>query len=209
LPVLLDNDVLLKIAIYDLWEPSFEVLGITPRDVRILPAARFVFRLNKPGKTDALYGEGVGKRLQAIVAAAGKVEAPPNLTHLAILSAVQGIDAGEALLFAAAAAEPTALVLTGDKASLTALMGAASCAEIVKLLARRVMCWDQLLLRLLNHLNFDPLRDRLLPSLDRDGLVKLLFASRLLAQEKEVRAGLGSYILDIREQSGVLLMEED
>ncbi len=206
--VLLDNDVLLKIAIYDLWEPSLEVLGIAPRDVRILPAARFVFRLNKPGKTDALYGEGVRKRLQAIVEAAGKVEAPADLTHLAILSAVQGIDAGEAVLFATAATEPASLLLTGDKASLMALVAAPSCAEIVRLLARRAMCWDQLLLRLLDHLTFDPLRDRLLPSLDQDGLVRLLFASRLEAREIEVRTGLASYILHIRRQSGVLLLEE-
>lgn len=119
--------------------------GISDPALRVLPtASRFISR-------DRLiqdqYDERTRRESCRIVDKCEKLVNSYNAEYLA-LQTIEGIDAGEALLISAAAAEEAFYILTADKRCLRALATSGP-TEILNRLEQRIICLEQLVLKLM------------------------------------------------------------
>jgi hypothetical protein len=119
---LADNDIILKLARCDLLAEALTALEATTDDVYVLGSA--VHKLlspNKPARAKVRPDDPAYARLESFFRAVRTIQAEPSPEEGAAFDDVLKIDPGEAILFAATAAYPGAIVATGDKQSLAAL----------------------------------------------------------------------------------------
>lgn len=202
-----DNDIILKLAICGLFDEALDVLGAKPVEVYVLPTARFKLGVAKnTEKTKARLGEAVFECLRAFLDRVQVINAvlPPEEQQL--FDDILGIDAGEAVLFSATALFPDFLLATGDKNSLRALSANAACQSVCQRLAGKVICFEQIVVRIMDRFGFPVVRDKVVPVRACDTALRAVFGSGLDATEENVRAGLDSYISDLRRQTGGLLL---
>jgi hypothetical protein len=200
----LDNDVLVNLATYDLWNPFLKAFNVGAEDIRIVPTARYSLLANKPQRAAARYGPVVASRLTALVEALQSAP-PPAADAAAALANVPRIDPGEAILFLAAQTDASAIVVTGDKNALHALATDARCSTIASALAGRVHCWEQVLSRVRGEMAFEDLRARVVSHRDADTATRAIFGSGEASTEARVDEALAAYILDARSRTGALL----
>ena len=206
--VLADNDVLFKLAQCDLFAEFLAAFGVAPADVRVLRAARFSVASKRHRSR---VGEEAFARLAGFLAGVADIAAEPDPAAVAALAEQtdKNIDAGEAALFAACPAIPGSVVVTGDKRSLAGLAAAgasdAVCAALCTALARRVVSFEQVLGRVLEHAGFEAVRDKLVRGRECDRGLAVWLGSGLDADEVGFRAGLASYLSELRRASGGLL----
>jgi hypothetical protein len=119
LKILLDNDIVIKLANLDLIDPVYSLLR--DKDAEVACLASLPYRLaKKPLEAHAQ------TRVVSFVSSCRKLdraylaELEIDLDSQELLSTCPGIDAGEAQLLSAALAAPDAVVVTGDKRCLTA-----------------------------------------------------------------------------------------
>ena len=120
--LLVDNDVLLKLARYGLLDALVNIFGIDVSDIQVLATAKYSLL---PAKNILLRCKDAdsANRLEDFLTRSvplNPVDLDTNL--LDTLSAIPSIDAGEALLLAAGASDPETLVITGDKRAVAALL---------------------------------------------------------------------------------------
>jgi hypothetical protein len=202
-----DNDILLKLAAYDLAELALAALGIPAGEMRVLSTARFTFHGKDAVKGRARFGAEVYDRLHRLLARLSPITDAPDPKWEATMASVPGLDVGEALIFASAAPDTEALVLIGDKRALAALAGDPRCSELAANLAGRILCWEQLLAALLRVAPFATVRDRIAARPEGDTATRIVFGAHGDASEEAVREGLHSYVADLRKQTGRLLRE--
>lgn len=131
---LADNDILLKLAACDLLSETLSLLGITQREVYVLPTARHKIRKDK--KLSEKYGEGVSRALTSLDDV-NELSLSPNSDEMNLLDGVRRpesgqhlIHPGEQILFASTSFFNDFLLATGDKVCLRALSQAPSCASL-------------------------------------------------------------------------------
>jgi hypothetical protein len=205
--VLADNDVLLKLACCDLYGELLAAFGVTTADVLILNTARFVLDTRKVRtRLDAASMD----RLRAFLAAVQDVTIAPDPVEQVALAEQPRIDAGEAVLFSVAPLVPDSLLATGDKRSLLSLTEAATtnavCAGLCARLAGKVVCFEQIIHRIVDHHGFESVRAKLIAGRESDRVLAILLGSGLDASEATVREGLASYVNDLRRGTGTLLV---
>ena len=170
--VLADNDILLKLARCDLFQEFFEAFNLRPGDIRILKTARFSTKSNKHRRK---LGEEAFARLATFLNQVADIDAIPDQETIAALTDQndKNIDAGEAVLFAVCPLIPESFILTGDKKSLVGLASAAkedaACRTIAISLAGRVICFEIVLMRVLNRFGFEAIRQKLIVGRECDG----------------------------------------
>ncbi|MBZ0154018.1 MAG: hypothetical protein K8J09_21040 [Planctomycetes bacterium] len=172
----LDNDVLAKLASWDLLEDGIQAFGFALADVRYLPTAPFWLGL--AGKKKCSYPPEVQGRLRAFLAAAQACAEDPAGED-SELHKVDNIDAGEAILLSQAACSTGSFLATGDKRCIRAVANAPACERLVSLLGGRVLCLEQVLLRAIELLGFEAVKKRIV-------------GSNQLAMDTAVRAAFGS-----------------
>ena len=205
---LADNDIILKLAQCHLLAEAVEALDATYGEVYVLNTAKFkLINPAKPARGRVKPDEPAHARLQAFFAAVREIEVTPSADEQRAFDDLQGVDAGEAVLFSASAHYPGSLLTTSDKRSLTALVAAPDpvCVTVCGRLAGRVVCFEQVVLRLIDQFGFDLVHARVAPARDCDTALRIVFGSGLTAAEQGVRDGLGSYINDLRGRTGGLL----
>ena len=205
----LDNDIIHKLVAFQLFEEAIAVLQIVKTDLRVLPTARFFFQAKR--KQQIQYPDAVWAEVINLVAACSIIPEPsPEQAQASIEETRQlekfkhEIQAGEATLIVATRLEPDFLLLSGDKRCMKAL--AAVPEPIYQRLCGRVVCLEQIILKLILTLGFETVRDRILPMVDCDKTLKICFGYSMSASEASVVAGLTSYISDIHEDAPALLM---
>ncbi len=207
--VLADNDILLKLAQCDMYTEFLGAYGLTVAEVFIANRLRFSATTKK--QQLKLGPEGFAK-LTSFLAKVADITTPPDPTIAAALADQidKNIDAGEAALFAVCPLIPGSFIMTGDKKCLTGLTEAAkvdaTCQTLSTSLTRRIICFEQVLLSILDHVGFDAIRDRLIHGRECDKCLKLCIGSGLNATEEILREGLNSYLVDARRTSGSLLV---
>jgi len=203
-----DNDLILKLAVCDLLDETLTVLGARRDEVFVLPSAKHVLLrpIKSPDKAKARLGEAIYDRLRVFLDSVQVVSVVPSPAEQQTFDDIVGIDSGEAVLFSASAHYAEFLLATSDKNSLRALSASAVCQSICLRLAGRVICFEQVVLRLLDHFGFDSMRDKIVPARQCNTALRAVFGSGLDATEDNVRAGLASYIMDLRNQTGALLI---
>ncbi len=193
--LLSDNDIVYKLAAFDLFDEALAALEIEAKDVFVLPTARFKFGIGTP-KGEKRYGPTLIARMAAVLARVreiGWITSPPR-ELLGVLS----IDQGEALLFAAAQARPDAYLATGDKRSLKALVAEPACKAIAEALRGRLLSFESIVLRLIDRHGFELVRDRIAPVSATDKAMDVVFGSGLSTTAANARAGLESYVRELR-----------
>lgn len=204
--LLSDNDILLKLAICDLLDETIADLGATHGDVAVLGTARFKLGIAKqPDKTKARIGEAAFERLKSLFDRVQTIGAPAP-DELNLFDDIVGIDPGEAVLFAASAQYPDFRIATGDKISLRALKANPICEPVCSLLVGKVVCLEQVVLRLIDRCGFTPILNKIVPVRTCDTALRSIFGSGLSATEENVRAGLSAYVNDLRKDTGELLI---
>ena len=199
----LDNDIVIKLSAFDLFDGAITILNLDWEQLRVYSAAQYTFR----GKSYiAQYSESVCQKAIAITQKCQKVEAD-NSIEFTLLNKVKNIDEGEAALIAATADKDVFLLTTGDKKCLKALATDPNLESVCKRLCGRVICLEQIILKLIEAKGFVFVRDRVLPMVSCDKSLQICFGVSSPATEENVMAGLNSYINDIRQQAPDLLAD--
>jgi len=199
-----DNDIVLKLAEFDLLKESLEVLSVKKNEVYVLPTALRVVTTSKliaaNHTRDAI--DRAAKFLKSV-----QVIANADATEVGALLSVPMIDPGEATIFAATKGLAAYLVATGDKRSLRAIAAAGGpCTNIAARLHGRVICLEQILVRLITHLGYAAVQKKVGRCVG-DTCVDHAFAGGKPSHpQAECLRWLTEYIDELRKETGPLLV---
>jgi hypothetical protein len=189
---LVDNDIAIKLAQFDLLNETCSMFGLTPSNTLRLASLRFVGlrRLAKQRLLAETRSE-ISLRIVGFCAQFPPISEPPDHRVLDQLSS-PGIDPGEALLLAGALSDPGAVVLTGDRRCVRALVQEPGTAAVAQLLLGRIEILESVFLRLIDRLGYGVVRDRTLGAPSTDGMLDLAFRTQEADPEAHAREALRS-----------------
>ena len=195
---LTDNDIVGKLAACDLLDDSLTALGANRADVLVLPSLKFRFGygLKRPAM-ERKHGAVVVARVLEFLIGVGEVR-DASTNALLGLEDIIGIDQGEAVLISAAISLSDSVLLTGDKRCLKTLVEDARCHGIATGLQGRVLCFEQVMLRLIDHLGFARVQVKVAPNLHCDAALRAAFGSGMESTEANAVASLKSYVVELR-----------
>lgn len=210
-PCLLDNDIVLKVAAFELIDDVLSLLTIDGERPAILGVGRFVV-VRKAGRSlrfqDSL---AVVASVEAFLDQLNVVEPSDDELELAADLEATGMqegvdfDAGEAQLLAVVLNRSTPAMATGDKRAVIAMFKLGIPETFGK-----VICLEQLLIVLLERWVTDELRAKVCAEPSADRAISSCFAcasiSTTATAAGSIDLGLQSYIADLRAKSGPVLM---
>lgn len=207
---LIDNDILLKLLAFDLFDEAILSLNLSSTSLRVLSTARFVFQQKR--QQQRTYNDQIWQQALLLTEQCQSIPEPPPESLLDYLAELQqlepfrnSIDEGETELILATRYTPDFILLSGDKRCLSALPQIPT--EIYSRLAGRVVCLELLLLELMEQLGYETLRSRIQPALQYDKTAKVCFGYSRPATEAEARQALQSYLNDIQRLAPGLLAD--
>ncbi|XZN94361.1 MAG: hypothetical protein ACM65K_15815 [Microcoleus sp.] len=200
-----DNDIILKLAACNLFEEALTSFNLTKADVRVLPSASFKFR--KDNRLAKIYTMVGVERAIEIVKSCVSIEQSPNAAEIEALTAIEGIDAGEAVLFATTDTANKFYILTGDKRCLKAL-ASSSLKDIKYRISGRVLCFEQIILRLIETCGFAEVKAKVVPVRECDTALKVAFGSGEQSTVENTIFTLQKYIEELRDMTQELLMQD-
>ena len=197
-----DNDIVEKLAICDLFDEALAALNATRSDVLVLPTLKHRIGIGaaRPKAVKRL-GEATANRLVAFIASVGEITEYSAADHdlLENLDESVEIDPGEIILLAATANLTDYLLLTGDKRCIHSVATSPACAVIAQRIQGKVVCFEQVICRIIHHCGFDAVKTKVVPVLNNcDTALRAAFGSAIHATESNTLACLESYIAEIR-----------
>ena len=212
----MDNDIIQKLATFELFDETIKLFEADSTEVRVLATAKYKFRgdleklekgrLRRPESRLVNYKRTI--EIAETLPQIGQAEVDSELFEQ--ISMFDGIDAGEAVLTTYVAQvlqkDETggAFILTGDKRYLKAL-AEVNLPELQVLFSNRFWCLEQLILRDIREYGFSVVRDKIVPVRDCDKACKAVFGSGDRATEKNVLEAIAVYIETLRTETGDLL----
>jgi hypothetical protein len=206
---LADNDIIHKLAACDLLDDALAALSLARTDVYVLPTAKYKFGITQrnAARAEQRYGAEVFVRIRDFLTSVREISIPGLPEELQLLAGVDGIDPGEAVLFAATAQFEQYLLATGDKNSLRALASTSVCRSIAQRIRGHVLCLEQLVKRVIQHCGFPYVKDKIIPARACDTALHVAFGSGANAIEANVLAVLDHYINELRSLAIDVLSE--
>ena len=199
----LDNDVILKLSAYNLFWDCMKAWGIPDAQIRVLPTAEAVFSRNQAIQEQ--YGDLACQKARQIAQKSQKLSSPDSILNYTRLSAVEGIDAGEALLVTVALADPEASILTGDKRFLKAFANS-GLADLLKSLTGHFVCIEQLMLVLIaQEADFAKIQRRVRQAPECERSIAEAFQGRPEPDSATVSQRLQAVVEELRAATGNLL----
>jgi hypothetical protein len=199
----LDNDILLKLTAFDVFEEAIATLDLNWQNLRILNTAIHIF---KGKKVAAQYSEAVRQKAIDIVQTCKAIPTEDS-DEFSLLQKIDNIDPGEATLIAATARESEFWLITGDKCCLNALSEDPRLELVARRLFGRIICLEQLIEKLISTHGFDWVQQRIFPARSCDRTIKIIFGWSEPADATSVCEGLQSYICDLQQRSPNLLAD--
>lgn len=207
----LDNDVLIKLAAYDM-------LGEAPTQVGtigVLGAARFVVRSALERHRDLQDRDAARARWEAALDTLQLLEPSESevqlATHLEERATVAGLplDGGESQLCAMVILRGIPLLVTGDKRAIEAAEAMIATVSQLAELAGRVLCLEQLMALLVDDLGANEARRRVCaePGADRS-LTICMSCSGLASGSHFDPGGLVGYVENLRASASMLLWKQ-
>lgn len=197
-----DNDIVEKLAICDLLDEALAAFDATRSDVLVIPTLKHRIGIGTPRpKTVKRLGAEVAARLMEFIASVGEITDYSAQDHelLENLDESVEIDPGEIVLLSATGNRAEYLVLTGDKRWIRAVATCPECAEIAKRIQGKVVCFEQVIRRIIDHAGFEIVRAKVVPVMNTcDTALRAAFGSGARATESNSVACLQSYITEIR-----------
>ena len=210
---LTDNDIVEKLAIRDLLDDALTAFDATRGDVYVIPTLKYRIGIGRPYlKVVTRLGETVATRLVEFLGSVQEINTYSEEDHqlLESLDDSVGIDPGEIVLLSATAIHSDYFLLTGDKRCLRAVISRPGCADIARRIRGKVVCFEQIICRIIDHFGFDHVKSKVLPALHtRDTALRAAFGSGIHATEDNTRSCLRSYIDELRSLPIDLLSSED
>jgi hypothetical protein len=203
----IDNDIILKFAACNLLDEVLIALNCERKHVRVSPTAIHKFR-KRNSKLVADYGEDGVRRAIAFVSSVTPIN-ETNTEEQLLLNEVDKIDEGEAILFATTANVQAFVLTTGDKNCLRALAQNSICQPICARLKGKVICFEQVFLRVINHSDFETVKAHVLPALECDKVLKTAFGLGEETTITNARAAFQHYANNLRKEMGKLLINDD
>ncbi|NUN65593.1 hypothetical protein HCU40_12730 [Pseudanabaena biceps] len=204
----LDNDITYKLVAFQLFDEAIAIsdLQIDKTNLRVLPTAKRVFQ-GKQKKSGTSPDPVLAEVIELVSSCAYAISDLDDAVteELTQLKQFQDIHVGEAALIVATRSQTDFLLLSGDKNCMTQL--AAIPEQIYKRLCGRVICLEQIILKLIVVKGFVFVRDRVLPMVSCDKSIQICFGFSSSVREENVIAGLNSYINEIRQQAPNLLAD--
>lgn len=197
-----DRDVVSKLAACGFlpWLP--ELLGVAEDEIEIRYLVSLKSSLSRPKKK--LANKKFQQHLADFCTAHSVIDGVANVSRQEELL-LGGMDVGESMLFAEAE-ETRGTVVTGDKRALIAYTGLSNATQRAKV---RVICWEQLLLRVHRIKGYDALRKGCCEGIECDKLLSLAFSNGLATEEEHAIAAVESYLRGVEKHSADILFEFD
>jgi hypothetical protein len=194
--LLVDTDVFCKLQVAGLFIEAIGLFAAGVDDCGRLPALPHMLRR---GRLRKHLGEDISEALIPM-AEAMAVSPQPSDTWLDELIPLEGIDVGEAQLFATAA-EVGLLVVSGDKRSLRALKGV---DRFVSALNGRIVVLEAVLIALCDRLGVEAVRARIGALAAADTMVRVCFSR----ENPNPREALVSYYESLAAELAPLVLWE-
>jgi hypothetical protein len=212
--VILDNDVLLKMAAWSLAAEAAAVLaprgGASVLEVTAIVVVRQLQRSRRIHDKDAAAAvlAIMLDRCMRLEPTQGELELAADLETLAQERGVP-LDSGESLIAAVAATRAAASCLTGDKRAIEALEAVAADLGLTESLSGKVACLEQLMAAISRLHAPGQLQARVCAEAVADAAMGLVFCCRSLAtlDAGALDAGLQSYVEHIRGKAPALLLQ--
>lgn len=201
----LDNDIILKLVACNLFSEAIRSLNLAESDLRVLSDAKYVFRNSR--RIAKKYPLEIRESAILIVERCQNIQ--PQLSEELRNLQIEGLDPGEMILISATKQEESFYLTTGDKRCITALANSTepSLVAIRERLAGKLVCLEQLILKIINVEGFDVTLIKILPAREYDKALKAIFGSGERCTQDNVLMALEAYIQDLRDNAHGLLAE--
>lgn len=201
-----DNDLILKLAAYQLFWEMVASLNIKEENIRILSTAGQVFSSSQ--KISRQFQQTSIQRAKQVANRCNKIDRSCITDHSEFrsLASTDGIDVGEALLVAATQMEENFYLLTSDKRFLKTL-AASSFDSVKQRLDKRVICLEQLLIHVINYSGYDIVCRRVASADACDQVISEAFSLGRQTQEQDAMRVLNEAIQQLRIRTGTLLVD--
>ena len=160
-----DVDLLVVLAQTDLITEALDVLGVQNQDI-VVTNTLFLRARSSGGRGLSNLGltAAAKQRFVNLVTNSQTITESQNTSILAKLSD-EGVDEGEAILFATACNDDDSVVVTGDKRALNDL---AKIPDLSEQLEHRIVCLENLFLALFNNHGFNEIKDKVMIALETE-----------------------------------------
>lgn len=214
--LLLDNDVVHKLAQMDLLVDSEEILRSKFGQLSVLHTLKFKFcphpsKENKRNRAIQKYGSCVVTRIESFIASAENIDT--TVSNHALLQAMSEephtLDAGEMQLVQTLLDSNGGHLFTGDKKFLASLSKLECIEPLLPTINDSFICFEQIMIVLIQELGFDTVKTKYLKALDSsvalDKTLQFCMEGKEEAQEATVLKNLQYHIEHLRSNSSDLL----
>ncbi|SRR6266480_4650900 len=212
LAALVDNDILVKLARYDLYSDFLPEIGVSPAEVGLHPLAQYSLGLRDPKRVQRKAGSpAAATRVIAAAKSASLVSTTHQEQQLAaefVARANQAglqIDVGEATLFAIGSVRPVSIIATGDKRSVRALSTLQPSIGQAAALSGHILCLEQIIEIILRARGVGYVGPRIRADSAADISVSACFGG-VGTSQNDVLLNLARRTAELRARSGALLM---
>jgi len=195
----IDNDVILKLVTCNLFDEAIAAFDIDLSNIHVLETARFSMRSNKTKKN---YSETVIEKAIATIKDFHTVEAQADNPLFDLK--IPDMD-DELKLIVAASAETSFYFATGDKRCLRALTGITELATMREKLSGRVICLEQIIMKIIQVYGFEVVKQKIIPARSCDKVLQSAFGSGEKTEERNTLEALNAYISEIEQKCPFLL----
>ncbi|MCE7984950.1 MAG: hypothetical protein DYG89_27570 [Caldilinea sp. CFX5] len=202
----IDNDIFILVAGAGLLEEAVTALGFTFADVYRLEALPFVV---SSGKRQSRFPVEVVESVLQQCQQVNVLRERPSDALLQMFVATPAVDAGEAVLYALVAEQPSAFLTSGDKRAMRAIAQEPTLSAIRTAVAGRVICLEALLLKLIKARSVATVGAALTPVLPLNTMLRAVFTSNSIAQPTECIQALTSYQQMLRKEVGANFLWQD
>lgn len=207
-----DNDLILKLAAWNLLDETLGFLEISEADIRVLgslsPQVRNQLSTEK-GKLFSQYGVGILERTNNFCKKTHTITDTGRIQDLEVMRGIFKVDPGEAVLIANACANPDSIVMTGDKQCIGALGGCPAASSICSALQGRIIHLEQIILGLINHKGIKYTRNKIMSFPNGDKSINGAFSHKSSSSKEFVVGTLENSIASLRGQSAGMLKSFD
>ena len=209
---LIDNDIVLKVSAYQIVDETVACTTVDNTLPSILGVARFVLR-SKVRRSKVLRDrlkaqyllETLLSKIQIIEPRPEEIELAAKFEQKATELSL-ALDTGESQLLAIVMLRGALALITGDKRAIHAIENICGNSGTTGF----IVCFEQLVISLLDSLEFSELRTRICSEPDVDRALSICFSCKGdSADAAGVLSGLTSYVNDLRVSAATVLASSD
>ena len=205
----MDNDIILKLSTYGLFEKTLNTFGAEINQVKILETFKYKFKREPQQKRKRNPNKYNLEDALSVVETCDKISIHNiNQEDFIQLQKIEGIDIGEAIIISYVSylnkQNNLSYLLTGDKRCLKNL-NVPETNQITDYLQGKIWCLEQLILKDIEIYGFNCIQEKVYPFRDCDTNLKLIFGYSRESAEQQVREALATEIRQLRKETGNLL----